>query len=105
VSVAVLFECPDALPQTVDAADGSRLVDICDESGAEVPFSCRSASCGTCRIVLVEGGELLEPADEYELELLAIFGDNPLSCRLACQARLRVGVVGRLRLRVFPLDE
>jgi ferredoxin len=41
-------------------ADASgRLVDICDSSGAPVAFSCRSASCGTCRVDVLEGLDLI----------------------------------------------
>lgn len=95
----VVFESPEGLPAVeVDAPEGGRLVDLCDEGGAAVPFSCRSASCGTCRIDLLEGAELLEPPDDDELELLELFGDDPSRCRLACQARLRAGA-GRLRVR------
>jgi ferredoxin len=105
VAVAVVFECPDAPPCAGDARGGDRVVDLCDALGAEVPFSCRSASCGTCRIAVVEGGALLEPPGDDEAELLEIFGDDPAQFRLACQARLRRNADGRLRLRVIPLDE
>jgi hypothetical protein len=55
--------------------------------------------------MLTEGAELLEPPAEDELELLEIFGDDPRVARLACQARLRSGGDGRLRIRVAPLDD
>jgi ferredoxin len=55
--------------------------------------------------LLIEGADLLEPPSEDELELLDIFGDDPRTVRLACQARLRVGGGGRLRLKVMPVDE
>jgi ferredoxin len=105
VPIVVLLECPDVPLRAVEAPDGSRILDICDASAAEVPFSCRSASCGTCRVLLIEGADLLEPPSEDELELLDIFGDDPRTVRLACQARLRVGGGGRLRLKVMPVDE
>ena len=44
-----------------NAPEGGRLVDFCDELRAPIPFSCRSASCGTCRMEILEGTELLEP--------------------------------------------
>jgi ferredoxin len=95
----VIFESPGGLSAVeVDAPEGGRLVDLCDDEGAPVPFSCRSASCGTCRIDLLEGGDLLEPPSDEELELLDIFGDDPRRCRLACQASVRAGA-GRLRVR------
>jgi 2Fe-2S ferredoxin len=85
-----------------DAPEGTRLVDLCDERGAAVPFSCRSASCGTCRIDVLEGADLLEPPRDEELDVLDVFGDDPLRRRLACQARVRAGA-GRVRLR--PVDD
>src|SRR5690606_34619412 len=39
----------------VDVPEGGPLVDVCDEHDAPVPFSCRSASCGTCRLDVLEG--------------------------------------------------
>jgi ferredoxin len=94
----VVFECPDLPPLEVPAAAGARLLDLCDEKSAGVPFSCRSASCGTCRVDVLEGAALLEPPADEELDVLDIFGDDPTQRRLACQIRLRAGE-GRLRVR------
>jgi ferredoxin len=91
----VTFE-PGALE--VEAPPGARLVDLCDESAAPIPFSCRSASCGTCRIDVLEGADLLEPPRDEELDVLDIFGDDPSQRRLACQARVRAGD-GLLRVK------
>src|SRR5882724_13324979 len=84
--------------QTVDAPDGGAIVDICDESTAPVPFSCRSATCGTCRIEILEGSDLLEPREEAEADLHDILGD-PENVRLACQAKLKKGP-GVVRIRI-----
>jgi ferredoxin len=94
----VVFESPDGASVEVDAPEGARLVDLCDERGASVPFSCRSASCGTCRIDVLEGGDLLEPPRDEELDILDIFGDVPSRRRLCCQARVAAGP-GRVRVR------
>ena len=74
------------------------LLDLCDEKSAGVPFSCRSASCGTCRVDVLEGAELLDPPADEELDVLDIFGDDPKQRRLACQVTFREGD-GRLRVR------
>ena len=71
---------------------------MCDERTAPVPFSCRTASCGTCRIEVLEGAAFLDPPADDELDVLDIFGDDPSRCRLACQARLKQGPA-RLRVR------
>jgi ferredoxin len=95
---AVIFESSGGIVVEADAPAGGRLVDLCDEHRAPVPFSCRSASCGTCRIDVLEGAELLEPPREDELDVLDLFGDDSGRCRLACQTRVRAGS-GRVRVR------
>jgi ferredoxin len=80
-----------------DAPEGGVLLDICDEALAPIPFSCRSASCATCHIEVLEGAALLEPADEAEQDLLDIVGGPPGS-RLACQTIVKPGP-GLIRLR------
>jgi ferredoxin len=94
----VVFESFERPAVELDSPDGGRLIDLCDERHAPVPFSCRSASCGTCRIDVLEGAELLEPPCFEELDVLDLFGDDPSRRRLACQARVRPGA-GRLRVR------
>ena len=94
----IVFESSEGAAVEVDARDGGRLIDFCDAHQAPVPFSCRSASCGTCRIDVLEGAELLEPPRDDELEVLDLFGDDPANCRLACQVLIRAGG-GRLRVR------
>lgn len=82
----------------VDEPGGGRLLDICDDSGAPVPFSCRSASCGACRVEVIEGAHLLDDVGPEEQSVLDLFGDPP-GRRLACVARVQGGD-GRVRLRV-----
>jgi len=81
--------------KTVDVVEGGELVDICDLHFAPVPFSCRSASCGTCHVHVLEGAEHLEPPEPAEQELIGLLGGHG---RLACQARLRPGP-GFVRIR------
>ena len=53
----------------VGIVPGTRLVDVTDEHPeADVPYSCRSASCGTCRVKVVQGAEALNTPDEVELD-------------------------------------
>ena len=81
----------------VEASAGAELVDFCDELLAPIPFSCRSASCGTCQVEVLEGAVLLEAPTELERELLDLLA-GPENNRLACQARSR-GEPGLIRLR------
>jgi ferredoxin len=94
----IVFDGPR--PVTVEAPSGGALVDLCDDSSAPVPFSCRSASCATCRIEVLEGAELFEEAEDEELAILDVFGARPDEQRLACQAKLKP-VPGRVRVRAF----
>ncbi|MEM7447432.1 MAG: 2Fe-2S iron-sulfur cluster-binding protein [Myxococcota bacterium] len=72
------------------ASSGANVLDITDETPAtNVPYSCRSSSCGTCRVfVRPEDRDAFEPAEDDEQEVLDVFGDGP-DVRLACQLRLR----------------
>ncbi len=89
-------------PFELDRPDGGKLVDMCDETNAPIPFSCRSASCGTCRIEVLEGhGEIAPPEDE-ELDVLDIFGDDPKVRRLGCCAKLSAGAAV---VRVQPVED
>lgn len=80
-----------------EAPNGGVLLEICDDSLAPIPFSCRSASCATCHVEVVEGSEWMEPAEEAEQDLLDIIGGPPGS-RLACQVIIKPGP-GLIRLR------
>lgn len=74
----------------VEVPEGGDLLDVCDRVLAPVAFSCRSATCGTCHIEVVCGGEYLEEPNGEEQELLDLLG-GPSNGRLACQARVRPG--------------
>jgi ferredoxin len=86
---------------SIAAPEGGSLVDLCDDHAAAIPFSCRSANCGTCRVEVLEGAsELCEPEDE-ELDVLEIFAAPP-SHRLACCAKMKPGLA---TLRIRPVDD
>jgi len=98
----VIIESTEAPTLELEVPEGGRLADLCDDNAAAVPFSCRGASCGTCRIDVLEGGDLLEPPKDEELDVLDIFGDDPKQRRLACQAEVKPG--GAV-LRVRPVGD
>ena len=85
----------------IDAQPGEAIMDITDANpAAEVPYSCRAATCGTCRVEVLEGGDSLSSPDEYELEVLDMFGDTPDKVRLCCQGKLVAGNGTQVTLRV-----
>jgi ferredoxin len=85
--VKLLTESSTGRIVEIDAVRGAALVDLCDAHSAPIPFNCRVASCGTCRIHVLQGAEQLLPPAEDELDLLDAFNAPP-GIRLACQARL-----------------
>lgn len=76
------------------------LADLCDAHGAPVDFSCRAASCSTCRVRVLSGAELIDNANPLELELLAALG-NPHDIRFCCTATLRSNATGELNLHAL----
>jgi ferredoxin len=100
VDVKVIAESSTGRILEIDAAEGAALIDLCDAHDAPIPLSCRVASCGTCRIYVVEGADDLLPPQDDELDLLAVFDVKPPDVRLACQARLRPGAT-RIRVKAF----
>jgi ferredoxin len=99
----VVFESKTA-PLVVDAPEGGSLADLCDAVDAPIPFSCRSANCGTCRIEVLEGADLLLPPQDDELDVLDIFMVAPPKFRLACQSQMLPGL-GTLRIRAVDDEE
>lgn len=72
----------------IDVAPGDALIDVCDEHPeARVSLSCRDASCGTCRVTVLQGAAALAPPAQHERELLAALHASP-STRLCCQLRI-----------------
>jgi ferredoxin len=79
--VRVHFLLEDLL---VEAPAGTPLQKIADAAGADITFGCRTGSCGTCRVRVVEGlAHCSEPAPEERDFLKGL--DAPPDQRLACQ--------------------
>ncbi len=80
---------------SVVEASGS-LLDACDEARSPVEFSCRSGTCGSCRVDVIEGARLLDDAGDDERRVLGEMGAAPTH-RLACRVIVR-DLRGTLRL-------
>ena len=77
----------------------ARIIDVTDDHpDTDVPYSCRAATCGTCRVRVEEGADALAPPGMEESEILHIFGNEP-GVRLACQLEV-VQPTERVVLRV-----
>ena len=81
----LIFEHND---EEVELPDDSRIQEACEEGG--VPFACTEGVCGTCVIEIKEGQENLSPPTPEEGDFL---GEGCLDERLACQCRIKQGLV------------
>lgn len=88
----ITFESSDGkITKTVAVPNGGSVADLCDDHEAPIPFSCRSASCATCQIEVLEGADAFLPADAEELDVLEAIDARPPKFRLACCAKLKAG--------------
>lgn len=70
---------------TVEVPEGSKMPDIVDECEATLPFGCRMGSCGTCRCLVEEGMDNLNPRTEEEEDLFEQLTHVEARERLGCQ--------------------
>lgn len=75
-----------------DAREGDTLLEACEEQGIPMECACGGfAACNSCRVVVIHGGDQLDPVDVEE----ACFLDAP-GQRLGCQVVLHHDLVCRL---------
>ena len=73
----------------IDAPAGETLCNILLEHGIEIEHACeKSCACTTCHVVLREGFDALEPAEEKEEDMLDKAWGLEATSRLSCQARM-----------------
>jgi 2Fe-2S ferredoxin len=79
--------CPDG--KTIDADPGVSICDAALNAGIPIEHACeKSCACTTCHVVVREGFDSLDPAEEKEEDLLdKAWGLEPES-RLSCQAKV-----------------
>jgi 2Fe-2S ferredoxin len=70
-----------------DAEPGTSICDALLQHGVEIEHACeKSCACTTCHVILREGFNSLQPAEELEEDMLdKAWGLEPTS-RLSCQA-------------------
>lgn len=70
-----------------DAAPGQNICQTLLEHGIEIEHACEmSCACTTCHVIVREGGESLNEADELEEDLLDKAWGLEADSRLSCQA-------------------
>jgi ferredoxin, 2Fe-2S len=80
--------CPDGA--VIDATPGTSLCDTLLDHGIEIEHACeKSRACTTCHVVVREGFDKLEPAEEEEEDLLDKAWGLEATSRLSCQAMVQ----------------
>jgi adenylate cyclase len=94
-----IFYAPDQI--RIDVQDSQTMLNAALAAGIPHTHVCGgNARCSTCRVVVLEGLENVEPPNEKEQALAKRLG-LPQSIRIACQATVR----GAVRVRRLVLDE
>ena len=71
--------------RTLPSEDGEDLLEVLQRAGVSIETACGgTASCGQCRVEILQGAASLRPMRSQEREHI---GDDPRA-RLACQAKL-----------------
>lgn len=83
--------------ETHEVEPGTSFLDHCQANNAPTDFGCTVGSCGTCCIVIEQGIENVNPADDEELETVEMCTDEA-GARLGC----RIVVNGDITVR--PAD-
>ena len=72
-----------------EAGTGSSICDALLEHGVDIEHACeKSCACTTCHVILREGFDSLDAAEEKEEDLLDKAWGLEASSRLSCQARI-----------------
>lgn len=79
---------------THEVPAGTSFLEFCQDNSAPHDFGCTVGSCGTCRCVLEEGAENVNPATEEEKETVEMCTDVP-NARLGCQLTINGDVAIR----------
>ena len=80
--------CPDGAE--IDAAEGVSILDTLLEHGIEIEHACeKSCACTTCHVVVREGFDSLDEAQEKEEDMLDKAWGLEATSRLSCQTKVR----------------
>ena len=80
--------CPNGAE--VKAPAGTSICEALLDNGIEIEHACeKSCACTTCHVIVREGFQSLDPAEEKEDDLLDKAWGLELTSRLSCQARMK----------------
>lgn len=81
----VVFECPDGTSFTTEAEEGDSLALVSGRGPNPISSACTDGTCGTCRVVVLEGMASLTSIGPHEVETRDNVG-VPADQRLGCHA-------------------
>ena len=80
--------CPQGAE--IEAAPGVSICDNLIEAGIEIEHACeKSCACTTCHVILREGFDGLDPAEEREEDMLDKAWGLEATSRLSCQTLVK----------------
>ncbi len=82
--------CPQGVE--IEAQTGRSICDVLLENHIDIEHACeKSCACTTCHVVVRQGFDSLEPAEEKEEDMLDKAWGLEASSRLSCQAKVAGG--------------
>ncbi|MBK24038.1 MAG: hypothetical protein CME70_08565 [Halobacteriovorax sp.] len=98
VSISLNPDKPEEI-QELEVELNQTIFDECEQKGIKLPHGCLAGSCGSCRIEVIEGSELLKPPslieqntiDALKEEMIERYGEEFITgkeIRLSCRTRL-----------------
>jgi 2Fe-2S ferredoxin len=79
--------CPQGVE--IEAKPGASICDTLLDNHIDIEHACeKSCACTTCHVILREGFDSLEPAEEKEEDLLDKAWGLEATSRLSCQAKM-----------------
>ncbi len=80
--------------KSYEVETGKSFLELCQENDAPHAFGCTVGSCGTCRLVILEGADSVDAPTEDELETVEMCTDVE-GARLGCQLVVKGDLVLR----------
>ena len=81
---SVTFVLPDGEEYQAEAREGDSLVMTSGRSAYPISTGCMDSSCGTCEVIILDGGDQISPEGSKETTNKETNEINPLH-RLGCQ--------------------